>query len=199
MGVAEAINYDYDVIDTPTETTDKIVRCFTDSELNDELPILGNKERTLEQRAEDIGELKGILASSIASGLSKVILKIPVRLLAMDTAYQIPERTERSLGKLLKEWDYDSCDPLWETFKTEEILNEVLAEEKCFSIKDLAINGKDIMELGVKEGPDVGKWLKYALDEVINDRLDNDKEDILNDIDAKLYAEREEDNDEEMS
>lgn len=94
---------------------------------------------------------------------------------------------------------YYAKERLWETFKTEEILNEVLAEEKCFSIKDLAINGKDIMELGVKEGPDVGKWLKYALDEVINDRLDNDKEDILNDIDAKLYAEREEDNDEEMS
>lgn len=43
MGAAaEAINYDYDVIDTPTETptTDKIVRCFTDSELNDELANL---------------------------------------------------------------------------------------------------------------------------------------------------------------
>ena len=39
---AEALNYDYDVIDTPTETptTDKIVRCFTDSELNDELANL---------------------------------------------------------------------------------------------------------------------------------------------------------------
>ena len=40
MGAAEAINYDYDVIDTPSETTDKIVRCFTDSELNDELANL---------------------------------------------------------------------------------------------------------------------------------------------------------------
>ena len=40
MGVtAEAL--DYDVIDTPSEpTTDKIVRCFTDSELNDELANL---------------------------------------------------------------------------------------------------------------------------------------------------------------
>ena len=37
---AEALSYDYDVIDTPTETTDKIVRCFTDSELNDELANL---------------------------------------------------------------------------------------------------------------------------------------------------------------
>lgn len=41
MGAAaEALNYDYEVIDTPTETTDKIVRCFTDSELNDELANL---------------------------------------------------------------------------------------------------------------------------------------------------------------
>ena len=37
---AEAINCDYDVIDTPEPTTDKIVRCFTDSELNDELANL---------------------------------------------------------------------------------------------------------------------------------------------------------------
>ena len=70
---------------------------------------------------------------------------------------------------------------------------------KCFSIKDLAVNGKDIISLGVKQGPEIGKWLNYALDEVINDRLENNKEDILNDIDAKLYAEREEGNNEEMS
>ncbi len=88
---------------------------------------------------------------------------------------------------------YYAKDRLWETFKAEEILNEVLEEAKCFSIKDLAINGKDIMELGVKEGPEVGKWLQYALEEVINDRLENEKEDILMDIDAKLYAESGED------
>ena len=37
---AEALDYDYEVIDTPEPTTDKIVRCFTDSELNDELANL---------------------------------------------------------------------------------------------------------------------------------------------------------------
>lgn len=37
---AEALKYDYEVIDTPEPTTDKIVRCFTDSELNDELANL---------------------------------------------------------------------------------------------------------------------------------------------------------------
>lgn len=81
---------------------------------------------------------------------------------------------------------------LWNLFKAEEILDEVLAAEKCFSIKDLAVNGKDIMELGVQEGPEVGKWLKYALEEVIDDRLANDKEDILNDIEAKLEGDNKE-------
>lgn len=37
---AGALDYDYEVIDTPEPTTDKIVRCFTDSELNDELANL---------------------------------------------------------------------------------------------------------------------------------------------------------------
>ena len=36
----EALKYDYEVIDTPEPTTDKIIRCFTDSELNDELANL---------------------------------------------------------------------------------------------------------------------------------------------------------------
>lgn len=85
-----------------------------------------------------------------------------------------------------------SKELLWNLFRVEEILNQVITEEKCFSIKDLAINGKDIIELGVPEGPEVGKWLKYALEEVIDDRLANDKEDILNDIKAKLEGDNEE-------
>lgn len=58
MGAAEALNYDYDVIDTPTETptTDKIVRCFTDSELNDELANLlkGVRKANLEDHGLEI-------------------------------------------------------------------------------------------------------------------------------------------------
>lgn len=35
MGAAEALNYDYDVIDTPISNgNDQTVRCYTDSELN---------------------------------------------------------------------------------------------------------------------------------------------------------------------
>ena len=57
--------------------------------INTVVPILGNKERTLEQRAEDIGELKGILASSIASGLSKVGRHILMHQLVLRLMYQM--------------------------------------------------------------------------------------------------------------
>lgn len=75
-------------------------------------PIVGNKNRTPEEKASDIGELKGILKAAIASGKNKVIVSVPVKLLAIDTSYQIPERTERSLKKLIKNWDDVQCMPL---------------------------------------------------------------------------------------
>lgn len=55
-----------------------------------------------------------------------------------------------------------------------EILDEVLAKEQCFSIKDLSINGHDVMSLGVPEGRQVGSILEKLLDDVINDRLENE-------------------------
>ena len=76
------------------------------------VPIISKKDRSTEEVAADIGELKGILAAAIASGLKKVIVKIPVRLLAIDTAYQTPARTERDLRPLVSKWDDVKCMPL---------------------------------------------------------------------------------------
>ena len=54
-----------------------------------------------------------------------------------------------------------------------EILEDTLSKEQCFSMKDMQINGHDIMALGVQEGKQVGYILKRLLDDVINDRLEN--------------------------
>lgn len=55
-----------------------------------------------------------------------------------------------------------------------KILDEVLAAEQCFSMKDLLINGNDVMALGVPEGKQVGYILQKLLDDVINDKLKNE-------------------------
>ncbi len=53
------------------------------------------------------------------------------------------------------------------------LIDELMDEEHAFTIKDLHINGRDLMAMGVPAGPNVGKILKALLDEVQEDRLPN--------------------------
>ena len=59
---------------------------------------------------------------------------------------------------------------------------EIIASNDCFRKKDLMINGRDIMDLGVKEGREVGKILEQVFDKVLEGELPNEKEQLL------LYA-----------
>lgn len=53
------------------------------------------------------------------------------------------------------------------------IMSDVLDEEQCFSLKDLAIHGKDILSLGVPQGKVIGDTLQHILNKVISGELDN--------------------------
>ncbi len=59
------------------------------------------------------------------------------------------------------------------------ILESILAANEAFSLKQLAINGNDIMALGVKAGPVVGKVLEAALDAVVDEQVPNEREALL--------------------
>ena len=61
----------------------------------------------------------------------------------------------------------------------EHILDEVLAADEAFSIKQLAINGHDVLDLGIAPGPAVGETLAAALDAVIDERIPNEREALL--------------------
>ena len=61
-----------------------------------------------------------------------------------------------------------------------EILYERIRERgDCTQIKELKINGNDLLELGLKKGPAVGEILNAALDEVLKDHERNDREYLL--------------------
>ena len=53
------------------------------------------------------------------------------------------------------------------------IMSEILEQEQCFCLKDLAIRGKDILSFGIQEGKLVGDTLNHILDMVINGELEN--------------------------
>ncbi len=58
------------------------------------------------------------------------------------------------------------------------LAEEIFAENECFGLKNLAINGNDVISLGFT-GPDVGKILRNVLNAVISDKLSNDRDAIF--------------------
>ena len=58
-------------------------------------------------------------------------------------------------------------------------MEEVLRQEDCFSLRDLAVNGRDLIAAGVPQGPQVGEILSRLLEEVMDERLPNEREALL--------------------
>ena len=58
----------------------------------------------------------------------------------------------------------------------EAMYNEIVAESDCIRMADLEITGRDIIDLGLKESPDIGKILKELFDEVIDEPSKNNEE-----------------------
>lgn len=61
----------------------------------------------------------------------------------------------------------------------EYILEEVLQKDECFSLKDLAVNGKDLIEIGYKPGKEIGNTLNCLLQLVIEGVYPNEKDELL--------------------
>ena len=62
--------------------------------------------------------------------------------------------------------------------KLEEIARQVIEENQCFSLKDLAVNGREMISLGLK-GKDIGTALDELLKAVIEEKCNNDKESLI--------------------
>lgn len=56
---------------------------------------------------------------------------------------------------------------------------EILSREECLTLRDLAVNGGDLLALGVPQGPELGKLLSSLLEEVLGGTLSNQREPLL--------------------
>lgn len=61
----------------------------------------------------------------------------------------------------------------------EALLEEVLAEGDCLSLRDLAVKGGDLIALGFLPGPKLGETLRFLLEAVVEGRLENRQEVLL--------------------
>lgn len=58
-------------------------------------------------------------------------------------------------------------------------LDEIIRENECFNLKDLAINGNDLIKLGYQQGKQIGEILNYLLEKVVDDSSLNNREDLI--------------------
>lgn len=81
-----------------------------------------------------------------------------------DTLAQSPYQRQQKLDNLSKLQEY-YC--------------RIMEEEQCLSLKDLAVTGKDLMEIGMKPGKELGIMLNYLLECVLENPENNTKEILL--------------------
>ena len=104
----------------------------------------------------------------------KRLLKRRVRILGWETVEQLLQLQEADMGSkgTGEEQDFDQFR------RIRALLGEIRAENACLRLQDLAMNGKDMMALGLR-GPDIGKTLNALLDAVLEERVPNDREALL--------------------
>ena len=61
--------------------------------------------------------------------------------------------------------------------------DEIISEGNALSIKELALNGKDLQELGIKAGPEMGKILNGLMEKVLEKPELNTKEQLIRIVD----------------
>ena len=90
-------------------------------------------------------------------------LRLLIKIRAADIQAQAPEHLSR-------------LNSLAEASGT---LEKVLAQGPCFSRKDLAVNGSDLLKAGIPPGREIGQTLDSLLEAVLDGRCPNAKEDLL--------------------
>ena len=71
-----------------------------------------------------------------------------------------------------------------------ERIEEVLQRDRIFSVKDLAVDGRDVMRhIGLNPGPEIGVILDFLLEAVLDDPSQNTREMLL-EMSSKFYHQR---------
>ncbi len=93
-----------------------------------------------------------------------------------------PPEDDRSFLRLLSQLGPETFFDVaalnrWETAVSRA--RTLLSEGACLSIRDLAVDGRDVLALGVSPGPEVGRVLHRLLDAVLDGEPENKKEPLL--------------------
>ena len=102
---------------------------------------------------------------------------------------QYPALFEVKRSDVMAKSEYGRKDRLEAICAYERIYQDILKKNQCLSLKDLAVNGNDVKQLGMGQGKQVGAVLDRLLDHVLDHPEDNTREKLLNFIKTELKPE----------
>ena len=111
----------------------------------------------------------------------------PVHLTEKSVRRWLGRLGEEALLQLLevKRCDSKGQDPalveerLADNAALRELVHGVIEQGQCFSLRDLAVNGRDLLGLGIPAGPGLGELLTRLLDAVMDQKVPNEKGALL--------------------
>ncbi len=80
---------------------------------------------------------------------------------------------------ILAQSDYKRKEKLEALEAVRQVYEQVLAQGDCVSLKHLAVKGRDLIEAGVRPGPELGRLLERLLETVIEHPEENTREQLL--------------------
>ena len=60
-----------------------------------------------------------------------------------------------------------------------KLVDEIIINDECFSVKDLNISGSDLIDIGIQRGTEIGKILDSVLEFVIDETIVNQKSELI--------------------
>ncbi len=87
---------------------------------------------------------------------------------------------------IMSQSDHNREQKLARLAEAREMFVEIVKDGEAVCIKDLAINGKDLISLGIKPGPGVGKVLRELLDLVIEQPDKNNRKLLLTEAQKRI-------------
>lgn len=104
------------------------------------------------------------------------LLKRRLHVFGEETLWQLIEvQRADAMGKGTRE----SADIEHDIEAIRTALRELIALRPCVTLKDLALRGGDLIAAGVGKGKIIGQCLDYLLGEVMAERLENDRDALL--------------------
>ncbi len=92
---------------------------------------------------------------------------------------QYPNLFAVKRADILAQSDYQKKEKLDYVDAYEQLYHTILEKKQCISLKDLAVNGSDLVAAGIKPGPQIGQILNRMLEAVLEEPALNEKEVLL--------------------